>query len=401
MSLVLYSNVHLLDFQRTHFYFTYVEDFHLLASFFRMPLMDRTGVLKTGLKAINKHPIPTPGKVGSFQDICDDRATSILNEAEETGKRIDVHWSGGIDSTVALVSFLRNALPDDLGRIRIVMTKGSIDEYPEFYDKWVKGKLNVFFMEDDPNYKGRQYYIDEEAITVTGEHGDQIFGSDNYLVFSDPKPLLMHPTLPSFYKMYSRLATGDLTGIRSIDYDECLEVMVQMALGSKCVNCARAHTEKLLTYVEPLLNAAPFEIVSLADFLWWINFSQKWHYVYYRTTHTNCTPIGVNTDGFRNFFGTDSFQKWAMDESNHRTLKVSGNRVADYKMTAKDYIYLFTKDDAYRQNKIKVGSLRLAVPKQLAEITDLNYFFTDDHVLRSFDRRLPENESAYESIFGE
>jgi hypothetical protein len=68
----------------------------------------------------------------SFKEICDSAATNILNE----GKPVDIFWSGGIDSTVVVISFLN--VCTDLSQINIVYDKGGIKEYPLFYEKYVK-----------------------------------------------------------------------------------------------------------------------------------------------------------------------------------------------------------------------------------------------------------------------
>ena len=51
-----------------------------------------------------------------------------------TGKTIDVMWSGGLDSTAALLA-LYNVCPKQL---RVIMSKGSIEENPGLYEKMVK-----------------------------------------------------------------------------------------------------------------------------------------------------------------------------------------------------------------------------------------------------------------------
>ena len=69
-------------------------------------------------------------KVGTFEEVCLESAQLLAN----TGKTIDFHWSGGIDSTTALVA-LNEVCPKQL---HVICNKYSIVEYPDYYDKVVK-----------------------------------------------------------------------------------------------------------------------------------------------------------------------------------------------------------------------------------------------------------------------
>lgn len=396
MPLRLYSNFGFFDFQRTHFRETYSEMHHLLALLSSMFVIDRSGTLKTGFNGVS-YPIPKPGKVGTFADICDVRATELMNEAEERNKIIDIHWSGGIDSTVALVAFLRNALDEDFPRLRVVMTQASINEYPLFYEEHIKGKLNVFRMEEEPDYKGRKYFIDESHISVTGDHGDQLFGSDRYLTYTT-SAFFHRAVPPGLIKTFRELCVESLHGLE-MPFEEFLPVVISHQANVTDAATCRLYADRLVKFLRPLLDSCTFKIVTTRDFLWWINFTQKWHSVMFRTTHTQWCPTAVDISDYRTFFSSDDFQRWAIDPENHKS-KVVGFELEGYKMPAKEYIYGYTKDAKYRDTKLKYGSLRTAVPDQNINPMTVNYFFLDDGKIRYFNTYTPSLDADYREAFG-
>ena len=91
-----------------------------------------------------------------FEDIM----FEIACDYAKTGKTIDVLWSGGIDSTAALLA-LHNVCPK---QIRVIMSEGSIKENPGLYGKLVKHMDHV---------------ISDGNITGESDCLNHIFGSCN------------------------------------------------------------------------------------------------------------------------------------------------------------------------------------------------------------------------------
>lgn len=86
---------------------------------------------------------------------------------------IFIMWSGGIDSSTAVVAFLQTWDAKELERVHIVASHHSVDEFPELWNVIVDVFKNRIFASFEPIEK----YTDK-GIVITGEHGDQIFGSD-------------------------------------------------------------------------------------------------------------------------------------------------------------------------------------------------------------------------------
>jgi hypothetical protein len=264
-------------------------------------ILDRTNTVDFGFKYKTITPIPELRIfTETFEQVCDARAIELVNLAETRNCKINLMWSGGIDSTVALVSLLRTGKKD---RLQIILSKASIGEYPKFYKDVIQAELpNQYYVVDSP-----KLLLDSRDINLTGEIGDQIFGSAAiFKAFKKNK--LFQP-----YKTYI-----------STDF---------------------------LNRVEEQVKKCPIELVTTFDFLWWFNFSMKYQNVQFRLYPSVQLPFGTIT----HYFDTDAFQLWSLNNPD----KKIKDTLESYKYVAKDYIYTYHQDDNYRDNKLKVGSLQL------------------------------------------
>lgn len=303
-----------------------ITDFepYLLASrIFRYGILDRTGTLEMGFETHVLDPLAdvyaTNESDGDFGSLCDQRAEQILAEACAGNRSIDVLWSGGIDSTVTLVALIQAATKSrDIERLRVLLSIDSISEYPAFFHQHINDELRW-----TPVGFPISRYLSAESITVTGEHGDLLFGSDEskHLVPSGVAYLPWQSGLPLL------LAEREFT---------------------------RAEAGKLIDYITPLIDACPIEIDSLFEFFWWVDFTQKWQTVALRiaaSVEQGRLPLFENT---RHFFRSIPFQLWALFARERESIE----EWSQYKMVAKDYIHDFNGDDDFRDNKEKNASLR-------------------------------------------
>lgn len=274
------------------------------------PAIDRTGTLEHPLRYANLDPIPDiVGFNKTFEEVCMERAQEILSK----DGLIDVYWSGGIDSTCALVSLLM--CTEDHDRITVRFEKDALDEYPWFFENCIKNKLNYEILND---FVYRSYRL-KDNITVTGEMGDQIFGSI------------------SAGKIFD-----DMDSDWSIIFDSDLH-FEDPKVREEIVDGMRLQTA-----------AAPLPIKSVFDFYWWVVFSLKWQIAYYRCFAW--LPLeGANMSNLQPFFYSDDFQRWSI--VNH-DLKIK-DTWESFKFVSKDVIYKYTKDPVYRDTKLKEASLNI------------------------------------------
>jgi hypothetical protein len=315
-------------------------------------IIDRSYKLDQGFDYAVLDPIP-PGNDNTmtFIELCDTMAREIVAEAIETQKTINVLWSGGIDSTAALIAIMQVVEPDDRrALVEVLVSIESIQEYPSFYQNHIKGKYHVKPVAD-PITK----YVDPSAIVVTGEHGDQLFGSH----------------------LLRRYVEG---GSAHLPYWDVLPFVLTENLGSA------KKADDVLRYLEPQVAAAPVTIRTLFDCLWWLNFSLKWQQVTLRLAVFKNEEVRETFGSMRHFFRDRRFQSWSLSNPSARSTATWER----YKDAAKQYIFSFTGDMEYYLTKTKELSLkRVFVKSELRKKYQCHVFMRDNYrpVFKYMDRK--------------
>lgn len=295
------------------------DGYRFACLFFGSGLIDRTRRLDHGFRYDVLDPIPDPsGETRDIATLCDERAHQIADLARSNGCRIHLLWSGGIDSTGATVALVRALEPaGELNRLRIFYSPASRREYPAFFSRHIKGRIDRQKIQSlAPAFQG-------DAIVVTGEHGDQLFGSATALGL--PFDLLETP------------------------WERALPELLERRLASE------KRAVLMTEYLSPQIRGAPVPVKTLYDCLWWLNFSLKWQAVSLRMVagQTVAPPLELQ-QRVQHFFRTDDFQRWALRNPDKR-IRQSWE---SYKWPLRDYIFAFTGDVDYRDTKLKQPSLR-------------------------------------------
>lgn len=282
--------------------------------------VDRNGDIKFPVRMASRFPLPKICAFAkSYEDVCNERAVELLQRAERLDTLLYVFWSGGVDSTCVLISLLKNAKSTD--RIVVLMSEDSITEYPLFYRDHIRTKLrrdsSILF----PSLLGSKY------ILVSGEHNDQLFGSD---VMAN--------------------------AIRDFGFDALVDAYSREFLTAFLKE--RQSEEVVPFYVslfERLRDRAPIKLRTNYDLLWWANFNLKWQTIYARTLNYTNQKLSEEylRDYYAPFFCTEDFQLWSMNNLEGRI----DRDWRSYKLPAKKLILEYTKDADYYENKRKRGSL--------------------------------------------
>ena len=268
----------------------------------------------------------------SFDQCCEHRVQSI----EKVNKPVYLLWSGGIDSTGALISILKFGSEELKKRTTILFNIYSLREYQEIFPLIAQN----FKMET--SFQSLEKFV-KDGIIVTGELGDQLFGSDLIfdLVSQQGESSLLDPyekTLPKLFKDRA----GEIAG------------------------------QKLFEKYKSIVSECPFEVKNSYDFLWWWNFSQKWQHVKFRYLISDYWPdIKLATQNVHHFYDSVQFQGWSI--KNH-DLKIQKS-LSSYKYVVKDLIIKTTGHEFYRK-KLKMGSLGyiwFGKKAQFAVDEDFNY----------------------------
>lgn len=303
--------------------------------------VDRSGTLDFGVKLGVLDPIPAvdPDFNLDFAALMCRRAREIILMDQP----VTVMWSGGLDSTGALSALLDAGITDD--QLHVVLTSNSIVEYPDFYHRFVQRLPNVTMM--PPSLLKATKPV---GLTVTGELGDQTFGS-----------IIVRRYLPDYAQTLTRHWHDH------VPHD-------------------------LIEVYEPFVAAAPFEIRCIYDFLWWFNFSCKWQHVVMRVAQAADSVLDYMNDVVH-FYRIDYFQQWSMNEHNHRTLK-TGRTYNSYKLALRKYIEQFTGDSDYANYKQKIGSLPLKFNSRYLMV------LSNGEKIR-FGDRMCSDAAAYDAKYGD
>ena len=249
----------------------------------------------------------------SFEQCCEQRVRFL----ENLNKPTRILWSGGIDSTCALISILKYGTDELKKRTTVLFNIYSLREYQEIFP------LIAQNFKMDTSFQSLSNFV-KDGIIVTGELGDQLFGSDLIfdLVSQQGEASLLESyekTLPNLFKDRS----GEVAG------------------------------RKLFEKYQNIISDCPFEVKTSFDFLWWWNFSQKWQHVKFRYLVSDHWPdIRLATQNVHHFYDSVQFQGWSI--SNHE--KKIEKSLSSYKYVVKDLIVNTTKHEFYKK-KLKMGSL--------------------------------------------
>ncbi len=297
-------------------------------------LVDRTETIEIPFKVRSMFPIPTFRPMGkTFEDICNERASELLVRAENLEVSLCVFYSGGVDSTLVLISLLKNATPKQKMNLTVLLSEESIYENPNFYRNHICGKLNVEPSNMFP------YLFGTKRLFVGGEFNDQLFGSNLMKRLVDKHgPSIIH---------------------QPYNQDLLLKFFNRGVKNNEFINF-------YLDIFERLRDVAPVNITTNQDYLWWINFTLKWQSVFMRmlcyTAPRNVSNIDESyvTTYYNHFYGTEDFQLWSL---NNQDKKIKDSWKS-YKWVCKDIIYEYTKDADYRDNKTKNQSLAFILMQQ-------------------------------------
>lgn len=264
----------------------------------------------------------------SFEQCCLDRATEILKVASDRNVKVGIFYSGGIDSTGTLCSFLRVTPPSELrDRLILFMNNESIHENPNLYYGFLREQMTIVSSERFGEF------LDKSIIITNGEGADQLFGTDMMI------PYTKKFGFDAMFQPHSEALINDFFSMFYIPTE----------LSSQWYAILKHEISK-----------APIELNSMLLMFWWFNFNFKWNSCYFRLMlRANENNRQYMDEEFalifnQPFYMSTDFQRWAMLNTDKKII----DSWQTYKQTLKDFIYDYTKDEVYRKYKSKVGSLR-------------------------------------------
>lgn len=260
------------------------------------------------IKSVHSIPqIPSSFSL-NFREVALNQASRLWSGHSQNGI-LNILWSGGIDSTVALVALLMT-LPKG-NKIAVYCNLSSIIENPDFYQNLLQNS--------DVILRNSSMLHDGEAQTfITGDLGDQVFGSE------------------LLFRISREFGFENL----QLPYEKVVPELFRR-------NCGSEGGAFLYERYHPIVNESPFPIRTAFDFVWWWNFTQKWQGVAFRK---KC--FFEPEHRFIHFFESEDFQLWSI--FSHE--KKIGSRLETYKLPAKEMIYEYDRNENYFKYKKKTSS---------------------------------------------
>jgi hypothetical protein len=266
----------------------------------------------------------------NLNEIYDRRALEIFDVARQTNRNIVIQWSGGVDSTSMLVSFLKNLSRADQEIITVALSTNSLVENPNFYQKYISKKLKIINWLD---------------VDVSNEFLDR-----NIILHGDPANCLYGPS----GMMYSNLAKDGRhlepwkqhkdSIIQSIDR--------QIPIYPGSVKIGKWYVDKVSSVIDEL----SFDGVNtVCDWWWWQYFNFKWYGSIIRPLawcrKNYFKPISKENYKFfshNTFYAAQEFQDWSYTN----LYRLIGKNPSDsYKPEVKKYILDFDNDRIYHDKK--------------------------------------------------
>ena len=234
----------------------------------------------------------------------------VLETAEGITGDIGVMWSGGIDSSLALIALLHTGK-----KVVIYFTPKSVSEgiliFKPILEKW-KNQIDLKLF--------TKFYEIAEPTIVTGEVADQLWG-------------------------HQKITYGMTNNLRNEHADPYL------AMKSFYPNAKEEFLEKSVM----IFNQCDYNLDTADDILWWYMFTQKFFAVKYRMLTFTEPEHRHHYTRLNHFFETDKFRAWS--NTAHRDKTLVSETAEDYKRAAKEFIVKYTGVAEYMSKK-KAGSLR-------------------------------------------
>ena len=273
----------------------------------------------------------------SFEECCFLRSSEIISLSNTMNKDIWISYSGGVDSTTVVCSFLLNPKLNK-NKFHVLYNKYSISEYPNFFNLLMRNKINLVNTNENID---NIFIASKNGILVTGMCGDQLDGS-NLLTrrFTNINP---HSNWIDFF---GNISLDRIHTIRKYDFfDEYVDIIKNYSKN----------------FIDDLTN--------VSEFTWLFNFCCKWLYVKEYMKLLNNTNYNIFP-----FFDTIYFQKWCLSSIKEKFLHSQRNPEY-YKIEWKKLIYKYTKDIDYVIYKKKDSTyLNIKdVPSKLGILTEKGY----------------------------
>jgi len=239
----------------------------------------------------------------------DESMNKRVNELSDYNEKINIFWSGGIDSTAVVVAFLLNC--KNISQLRILYSTSSMKENPALFLA-----LSSIEQLEMMEFSGDVYLNQNlDGIFITGDAADDLTASLDL----------------SFYQEHG--------------FDGCKQPWQDLFYN-------KTQNSNFVNFCEQFFQKSGRDITTVLEARWWF--------------YTNCKiqkfpalasyilqPHQPLVIGFFDFYDFEHFMFWNTDSI------LSTPDYSSYKNQLKKYIFLYDKNNNYFKNKTKFNSNQL------------------------------------------
>jgi hypothetical protein len=295
-----------------------------------VPITDRSGLFLSDRSNTSAFPSDT-NTSKTYAQIMDETALTYANSNNV------IRWSGGIDSTAVVASFIKNNIPFTLS-----CDLNSRSELSDVYDYLANTHTMI-----TPNFE----FTLSDHVTITGDCADQLYPMQQQQhipdkqIWAEYSAINGKDTIPDYYKQ----AISDAEkNISARDYF--------VAYHSRLYQCDTTVSGNLYdNYLSPIIAKFPFDCQYgyQLTFYFRLIFKYQGHLNNLKTIQNKNQNKFSTTNTYKAFYDTEDFQRWAMTnyEMNYNTY---GYDITTWKTDAKNYIHsVFNYDSVLNMLKYR------------------------------------------------
>jgi hypothetical protein len=243
------------------------------------------------------------------------RANSIIKQ----NQKIYIAWSGGIDSTLCLVSLIKSGISKD--QLVVCLNNDGIRENPDFYKNHILPNFELISSERMMQLLKFQKL---DGIFINGDPADALVGIDFAI-----------PMFKKFgFEFLSLPCTRDNVG----------RFFLSAGMTQESSDC-------WFDYFMCSADKSPRTIETMYDFSWWCTFNHRW-----QTANEKMRTKYEKDISYVRFFDDENLINWSCSHQPSRIDRFSG-----FKKEYKKLIYDFDKNQKYYEEKVKLESVSINV----------------------------------------
>jgi hypothetical protein len=275
--------------------------------------VDRTGLAQGPIRYCQPRAWQIPTTELTLEEALEHRVQELCN----SNNKINLFWSGGIDSTTILVAFIKYA--PNLKQFRVIHSPWSVYEHPDFYK--LLQTINDIELVDISG----DYYLnfDLDGIFISGSPGDELHASlDQSFFESFGYDFLFTPWKDFFYN--------------------------------------KLPDSNFIDFCEKHFSAAGRPINTILEARWWFYASSKLTSIlntndlgFFSSTHNSFDPSRLV-----GFFDCDAYEQFIYFNIDKI---ICSDNYASWRQFLKDFCFQFDSFEHWKINKSKFGSGQLEI----------------------------------------